>query len=97
MVYSICYDIKDDRRRVQVAKALADSGEGGQFSVFEANLGPNDLAQPIRRASRVLCAPLAHHESRSWGRALPHNMLILLSYSRLWIRPQNPWRLPFFE
>ena len=53
-VESICYDIKDDRRRVQVAKALADFGERVQFSVFEANLGPEELAQLIRRVSRVL-------------------------------------------
>ena len=54
MFYSICYDIKDDRRRVQVAKVLADFGERVQFSVFEANLSPEESAQLIRRASRVL-------------------------------------------
>ena len=54
MFYSICYDIKDDRRRVQVAKALADFGERVQFSVFEANLDPDELAQLIRRVNRVL-------------------------------------------
>jgi CRISPR-associated protein Cas2 len=54
MVYSICYDIKNDRCRVQVAKSLADFGKRVQFSVLEANLGPDDLAQLIRRVSRVL-------------------------------------------
>jgi CRISPR-associated protein Cas2 len=54
MFYSICYDIKDDRRRVQVAKVLADFGERVQFSVFEANLGPEELTQLIGRVSQIL-------------------------------------------
>ena len=54
MFYSICYDIKDDRRRVQVAKVLADFGQRVQFSVFEANVGPEGLTQLIDRVSQIL-------------------------------------------
>ena len=54
MFYCICYDIKDDRRRIRVAKALMDFGERVQFSVFEANLSPEELARLIRRVSQIL-------------------------------------------
>jgi CRISPR/Cas system endoribonuclease Cas6 (RAMP superfamily) len=33
MFYCICYDIKDDRRRIRVAKALADFGERVQLGL----------------------------------------------------------------
>lgn len=45
---------KDDRRRVQVAKVLADFGERVQFSVFESNLGLEELTQLIGRVSQIL-------------------------------------------
>ncbi len=43
MFYSICYDIRDDHRRLQVAKVLKDYGERVQYSVFEANLSAEEL------------------------------------------------------
>ncbi|RKU12141.1 CRISPR-associated endonuclease Cas2 [Candidatus Poribacteria bacterium] len=38
MFYVICYDIPDDRRRNQLAKALKGFGTRVQYSVFEAHL-----------------------------------------------------------
>lgn len=49
MFYAICYDISDDRRRLQVAKVLQDFGERVQLSVFEANLSPDELARLKRQ------------------------------------------------
>jgi len=43
MLYSICYDIKDDRRRNRIFKLLKDFGEPVQFSVFEADIGLSSL------------------------------------------------------
>ena len=51
MLYSICYDIRDDRRRLQVVK---DYGERVQFSVFEANLRPDQLERLKKRVAKVL-------------------------------------------
>ena len=34
----ICYDVTDDRRRTQLARALAAYGRRVQYSVFEASL-----------------------------------------------------------
>lgn len=36
--YLICYDIRDDKRRSEVAKVLEDFGVRVQFSVFECDL-----------------------------------------------------------
>jgi len=54
MFYSICYDIRDDRRRLQVMKVLKDYGERIQFSVFEAILRPEELARLKERVSALL-------------------------------------------
>ncbi len=43
MLYAICYDIRDDKRRGQVAKLLRDYGERVQYSVFEAILTEREL------------------------------------------------------
>jgi len=51
MFYAISYDIRDDRRRLKVAKVLKDFGERVQLSVFEARLESRDLE---RLQSRVL-------------------------------------------
>jgi CRISPR-associated protein Cas2 len=42
MFYAISYDIRDDRRRLRVAKLLTNFGERVQYSVFEANLEPGE-------------------------------------------------------
>lgn len=54
MFYAICYDIPDDRRRLQVAKVLKDYGERVQYSVFEANLRPEELEKIKLRVGAVL-------------------------------------------
>lgn len=54
MFYSICYDIRDDRRRLQVMKVLKDYGERIQFSVFEAILSPEELVRLKERVNAVL-------------------------------------------
>ncbi len=54
MFFSICYDIKDDRRRLHVAKVLKDYGERVQLSVFEANLDPKQLKRLKERVSDIL-------------------------------------------
>jgi len=51
MFYAISYDIRDNRRRLQVAKVLKDFGERVQLSVFEARLESRDLE---RLQTRVL-------------------------------------------
>ncbi len=54
MFYSICYDIRDDHRRLQVMKALKDYGERVQFSVFEVNLKAGELDRLRERVKRLL-------------------------------------------
>ncbi len=54
MFYTVCYDIRDDGRRNQVAKILLDFGERVQFSVFEAILDADQLQMLKRRVGRVL-------------------------------------------
>ena len=56
MFYSICYDISDDRRRTKISKILKDYGERVQYSVFEANLEPDQLERLMNRAAKVLNA-----------------------------------------
>lgn len=56
MFYSICYDIRDDRRRLHAVKVLKDFAERVQFSVFEANLEPDQLERMKERLTKVLDA-----------------------------------------
>ncbi|MBW1992580.1 MAG: CRISPR-associated endonuclease Cas2 [Deltaproteobacteria bacterium] len=49
MFYAISYDIRDDRRRLQVARILKDFGERVQLSVFEAHLEETDLERLKQR------------------------------------------------
>jgi len=56
MFYSICYDIRDDRRRSRVVKVLKDFGERVQSSVFEANLEPDQLERLRKRITPILDA-----------------------------------------
>lgn len=44
MHYMIAYDIRDNRRRRQVEKALSGLGERVQYSVFECRLSREQLA-----------------------------------------------------
>ena len=54
MFYAISYDIRDDRRRLKVAKILKDFGERVQLSVFEAYLEESDLQRLKRRLEQCL-------------------------------------------
>ena len=45
MFYLISYDIPDDRRRSQLAKALKGFGTRVQYSVFEAHLSQNQYKE----------------------------------------------------
>lgn len=54
MFYAISYDIRDDRRRLQVAKILKDYGQRVQLSVFEADLDAKALARLQKRLARCL-------------------------------------------
>jgi len=46
--YLICYDVSDDRRRARICNLLLDYGERLQFSVFEADLDPKDVADILK-------------------------------------------------
>lgn len=43
MLYTISYDIPDDKRRLKIAKILLDFGRRVQYSVFEAELDTDSL------------------------------------------------------
>jgi CRISPR-associated protein Cas2 len=40
MLWVVCYDVPDDKRRQQVAKVLEGFGRRVQYSVFECDLDP---------------------------------------------------------
>jgi CRISPR-associated protein Cas2 len=54
MFYAISYDIRDDRRRLKVAKVLKDFGQRVQLSVFEARLEPAALGRLKKRLTPLL-------------------------------------------
>jgi len=54
MLYVISYDIVDDQRRLQVAKALLDFGRRVQYSVFEAYLDAGSLTTLKERLRRAI-------------------------------------------
>jgi CRISPR-associated protein Cas2 len=49
MLYTISYDIPDDKRRLKIAKILLDYGPRVQYSVFEAHLDGQALDQLRKR------------------------------------------------
>ena len=51
--WMVTYDITDDRRRQQVAKALAGYGERVQYSVFECRLDEREIMQLRRRIAAI--------------------------------------------
>lgn len=53
MVYTISYDISDDRTRNKVSKILDDFGRRVQKSLFECRLDPDNISRLRRRLSRV--------------------------------------------
>lgn len=54
MFYAISYDIRDDRRRLKVAKVLQDFGQRVQLSVFEAHLESTELGRLKNRLTPLL-------------------------------------------
>lgn len=54
MFYSVCYDVKDDARRLKLAKVLKDFGTRVQLSVFEAELDDKKLQRLKNRVRKVL-------------------------------------------
>lgn len=49
----ISYDISDDRTRTRLAKRLKDFGSRAQYSVFEAEVTPEELVKLRRTLARV--------------------------------------------
>lgn len=55
--YLVCYDIADDKRLRKVFKTMRDFGDHLQFSVFECQFNPVDLAR-----CRHALGQLIHHD-----------------------------------
>lgn len=54
MFYLVSYDITDDTRRNQIAKALKDFGDRVQYSVFECLLDERLYHRMISRLSQLI-------------------------------------------
>lgn len=54
MLFSVCYDITDNKRRLKVAKVLADYGKRVQYSVFEADLDVKQMEQLKKRVEKKI-------------------------------------------
>jgi len=54
MFYSVCYDVKDNARRLKLAKVLKDFGTRVQLSVFEAELDDKKLERLKNRIRKIL-------------------------------------------
>ncbi len=52
--YLVCYDITEDKRRDRVFKTCKNHGEHLQFSVFECDLNPSELARLQRELTAVI-------------------------------------------
>lgn len=53
-VYLVCYDICDDKRLRRVFKTLRDYGDHLQYSIFECQLNPIDLAKLRHELSEII-------------------------------------------
>jgi CRISPR-associated protein Cas2 len=54
MWYVICYDVREDRRRIKVARTLEDYGDRVQYSVFEAGLTAEHLERLLARLGDLI-------------------------------------------
>jgi CRISPR-associated protein Cas2 len=54
--YLVCYDIADDKRLRKVFKTMRDFGDHLQYSVFECQFTPTDMAH-----CRAALSDLIHH------------------------------------
>ena len=52
--YLVCYDIADEKRVRMVFKAMKDYGDHLQFSVFECQFTPTDLAKCRAELSKII-------------------------------------------
>jgi CRISPR-associated protein Cas2 len=52
--YLVCYDIADEKRLRQVFKTMRGYGDHLQYSVFECQMGPMDLARCRAELSRII-------------------------------------------
>jgi len=50
----VSYDIKENKRRVKVAKTLLDYGTRVQYSVFECNLCDRHIQQLMTKLERII-------------------------------------------
>ena len=55
--YLVCYDISDDKRLRKVFKLMRGFGDHLQFSIFECQFTPSDLAR-----CRALVSAIIHHD-----------------------------------
>ena len=55
--YLVCYDICDDKRLRKVFQLMRGFGDHLQFSIFECQFTPTDLAR-----CRALVSAIIHHE-----------------------------------
>jgi CRISPR-associated protein Cas2 len=58
--YLVCYDIRDDKRLRKVHRAMRDFGDHLQYSIFECQFTPIDLAK-CRHALGLL---IKHNEDQ---------------------------------
>ena len=56
MFYIICYDVPDNKRRNQLAKALKGFGTRVQYSVFEAQLNRKQFNELKQTAASIIDA-----------------------------------------
>ena len=54
MLYTVAYDITDDKRRNKVAKILKDFGARVQYSVFECNTDRRALLRLQNRLEKAI-------------------------------------------
>ncbi len=52
--YLVCYDICDDKRLRKVFQAMRDFGDHLQYSVFECQFTPSDLARCRFELGRII-------------------------------------------
>ena len=54
MLIVVAYDVPSDRRRLKLAHALQDFGQGVQYSVFECHLTADELGQLRSRLQKLI-------------------------------------------
>lgn len=52
--YLVCYDIRDDKRLRRVFRTMRNYGDHLQYSIFECQLTPTDLAECRHELSEII-------------------------------------------